>query len=299
MSDAKFSAVDDTRPTGTERPRRTNAIDSAAPFLEQIDERLGFLERKQIRFVRKTFDSPVIDRGVRAMQRRFGAIWIEHALGNVRHVHGLERVGTFDPKKSYVCVANHRSFFDLYVITSYLVYRDMLPQRILFPVRSNFFYDNPLGLAVNGLMSFFAMYPPIFRDKKKADLNIAGLQEVIGLLKRGGFFLGMHPEGQRNQDGSPYELLPPKPGVGRIIHMAQPEVIPVFVNGLGNDFVAQIKGNFDRSASPVHVVFGKPLDMKSFYDRPATMGTFRDIASHCMEAVAELGQEEKAIRARG
>ena len=152
MSDAKFTAVDDARPTGTDRPRRANAIDSAAPFLEQIDERLNFLERKQIRFVRKTFDSPVIDRGVRAMQRRFGAIWIEHALSNIRHVHGLERIGTFDPKKSYVCVANHRSFFDLYVVTSYLVYRDLLPQRILFPVRSNFFYDNPLGLAPGAVL---------------------------------------------------------------------------------------------------------------------------------------------------
>ncbi len=57
-------------------------------------------------------------------------------------------------------VSNHRSFFDLYVVSSVIVKRG-LEQRLMFPVRSQFFYDSPLGLAVNGAMSFFAMYPPV------------------------------------------------------------------------------------------------------------------------------------------
>ncbi len=63
-----------------------------------------------------------------------------------------------------------------------------LLHRILFPVRSTFFYDHPLGPFVNGVMSFFAMYPPIFRDRKRAALNLASLDELAGLLRRGGFF---------------------------------------------------------------------------------------------------------------
>jgi 1-acyl-sn-glycerol-3-phosphate acyltransferase len=63
-------------------------------------------------------------------------------------------------------VSNHRSFFDLYVVTGYLVKRNM-PHRLVFPVRANFFYDRRLGLFVNGVMSFFAMYPPLFQRRKK------------------------------------------------------------------------------------------------------------------------------------
>ena len=69
--------------------------------------------------------------------------------------------------KSYIVVSNHRSFFDLYVVTAYLVKRGM-PHRLMFPVRSQFFYDKRVGLVVNGLMSFFAMYPPVFRERARA-----------------------------------------------------------------------------------------------------------------------------------
>ena len=122
---------------------------------------LSRLERAQIRMIRASLQPGLTDRAIRSLQRTVGQWWILAATARLRRVHGLERLPAWDPAGSVVLVANHRSFFDLYVTTAELVARG-LPHRILFPVRSSFFYDHPLGPAVNGLMSFFAMYPPSF-----------------------------------------------------------------------------------------------------------------------------------------
>jgi 1-acyl-sn-glycerol-3-phosphate acyltransferase len=259
---------------------------------------LGPLERAQIRFVRASLRPGVADRVIRALQRSVGQWWIRAAIARLRHVHGLERLPPWDPRKSVVCVANHRSLFDLYVVAAELV-ANGLPQRLLFPVRSTFFYDHPLGPLVNGLMSFFAMYPPIFREKKRAALNLASLDEVAALLRRGGFFVGVHPEGTRKKDDDPYTLLAPQTGVGRIIRKARVPVVPVFVNGLGNDLARQIAGGLGGGGRPIHVVFGAPIQLGDLLDAPESPRTYRRIAERCVEEIARLGQEEKAIRARG
>src|SRR5262249_34888679 len=147
---------------------------------------LSPLERTQIRFVRASLQPGPLDTAIRAGQRSVGQWWILAATAKLRRVYGIDRLPPWDPSGSILLVANHRSFFDLYVTAAELVARG-LPQRILFPVRSNFFYDNPFGPLVNGIMSFFAMYPPIFRDRKRAALNLASLDETAALLRRGGF----------------------------------------------------------------------------------------------------------------
>ncbi|WP_394840466.1 1-acyl-sn-glycerol-3-phosphate acyltransferase [Pendulispora rubella] len=194
-------------------------------------------------------------------------------------------------------VSNHRSFFDLYVVTGYLVKRG-LPHRILFPVRSNFFYDHPLGPVVNGVMSFFAMYPPVFRDRKRQGLNLAGIEEVASLLRRGGVFVGLHPEGARNKGDDPYALLPAQSGVGRIIHRARAQVIPVFVNGLTNDIVRQIGSNVTRTGRKVVVAFGAPVDFGGLLEEAPSPRVFRRVSERACEAIAALGDQERAIRGR-
>jgi 1-acyl-sn-glycerol-3-phosphate acyltransferase len=210
-------------------------------------------------------------------------------------VHGLERLPAFDEHRSYVLVSNHRSFFDLYAITSFLV-RQGLRHRLLFPVRSNFFYDHPLGPFVNGAMSFFAMYPPVFREKKRAALNLAGLDEVVRLLTQGGTFVGLHPEGTRGKGDDPYELLPAQSGVGRIIHRARVPVIPVFVNGLLNDIVKQVWTNFRRTGKDVHVVFGAPIPYDDLFQRQGSPRVYRETSERALQAIAALGEEERALR---
>lgn len=268
-------------------------------LLELGKDVLTPIEKAQIRFVRRTFEPGLVDSLIRTLQRRLGALWIEQCTKNVRKVHGLERLGTLDRKKSYICVSNHRSFFDMYVITSFLVWRDLLPHRILFPVRSKFFYDNPAGLAVNGVMSFFAMYPPVFRERKRMFLNRAMMDETSRLLRAGGYFVGLHPEGQRSTGDDPYELLPARFGVGKMIQDSGAEVIPAFIHGLGNDLPKQVRGNFDGTGPDVNLVFGAPLDLSEYAKAPRTQKTQLAISEACLDAVRALGQEEKRIRNGG
>lgn len=259
-------------------------------------KRLSWLERTLIAIVRQTFEPGVFSRLVHFCQRTVGCGWIHLCTKHLRHVHGLERLPKFELDQSYILIANHRSFFDLYVVFGDLVHRGLL-HRIVFPVRSKFFYDNPLGLFVNGFMSFFAMYPPLFRDRKKALLNPLALEELAYLLRRGGMFAGIHPEGTRKRDEDPYTFLPAQRGVGKVIQDARVPVIPVFVNGLINDLAKQVRGNFDRSGQEIFVVFGAPIEFGDLLDQGKSPKVHQAISDRVMQAVAELGQEEQKLRA--
>lgn len=257
---------------------------------------LSPLERVQLAIVRRTFEPGAVERGLKWMQRRFGSSWIRLVTGNLHRVHHEERLPDFATGESFILVCNHRSFFDLYVVTAHLVYRG-LQQRIVFPVRSEFFYDNPLGLVINGCMSFFAMYPPVFRDRKKAQFNHLTLDELAWLLRSGGHFVGFHPEGTRNQ-GDPYALLPARTGIGRLVHSARVTVIPVFTNGLlPSDVSNQVKANFDGKGTPIHTVFGSPIDFGDLLNQPASQSVYKRIANCTRDSLMGLAQEERQLRA--
>jgi 1-acyl-sn-glycerol-3-phosphate acyltransferase len=284
-------------------------LERSAPAMLQVDspnprpdlvaagqKRLGFLERALIAIVRRTFEPGLISRALQFGQRTVGCGWIHHCTKHLRHVHGYDRLPTFGLEQSYILVANHRSFFDLYVVFGDLVHRG-LQHRIVFPVRSSFFYDNPLGLFVNGVMSFFAMYPPLFRERKKALLNPLALEELAYLLRRGGMFAGIHPEGTRKRDDDPYTFLPAQRGVGKVIQDARVPVIPVFINGLINDLPKQVWSNFDRTGQDIFVVFGAPIEFGDLLDQGKSPKVHQAISDRVMQAVSALGQEERKLRA--
>lgn len=257
--------------------------------------RLSFFERLSLRVLRASLEPGPCNRFLQWCQRHVGQAWIHAATRNLLHVRGWERLPDLSGPESILIVANHRSFFDLYVITAELVRRG-LKKRIVFPVRSQFFYDSPFGLVVNFWMSFLAMYPPLFRDRKKAALNLHSLEELGFLLHRGDVFVGIHPEGTRKRDDDPYSFLPAQPGVGRIIYQSRVQVVPVFIHGLGNNILQQIRQNFSRKGTPIHVVFGEPLSFNELLDQKASPRLYRQISERCMEAIGALGQEEKQWR---
>jgi hypothetical protein len=43
-------------------------------------------------------------------------------------------------------------------------------------------------------------------------------------------------------------------------------------------------------------VFGAPIDFGALARAPASPRTYRQIAEKCLDAIAELGQEEKSYR---
>ncbi len=275
--------------TNVRKPKR------AQSFAEARDK-LSTLEWLNVRFVRWTFNSPTCSALMTWAQRIIGAGWVHHCTKNIRQVHGLERIeDVLRGQESAIFVSNHRSFFDMYVINTVL-YRAGFNQRMLFPVRSKFFYDHPLGFFVNLIMSWFSMYPPVFRDRKKAVLNHVAFTELAQDLS-GGRSVGLHPEGTRNLGDDPYTFLPAQSGIGRLIQLAGVKVVPIFINGLGNDLKRQVTGNFDGTGDTVIVVFGEPVDFGQMLSEDAGPKVYKAIAEQTMLKVAELGQEEKAHRA--
>jgi len=257
--------------------------------------RLSWLERANIAFIRRTFEWSWLDRFCRWGCRVPGAGWVYACTRNLLQIHGLERLPPLPALERVILVSNHRSFFDMYVINAVL-YKNGFSQRLLFPVRSRFFYDNVAGFFVNAIMSFWSMYPPIFRDKQRLSLNHTAFSELAAAVMAGRS-AGIHPEGTRNKNDDPYALLPAQNGIGRLIHLARgATVVPVFINGLTNDLPRQVRSNFDKTGIPIHVVFGAPIDYADLLDGPSSTRTYRAIVQQTMSAIAALGEEEKTYR---
>lgn len=229
-------------------------------------------------------------------QRHIGSLWIYLATYNLMNVFGIEHVEQASIEKPLLLVANHRSFFDMYTVSSVLFRRTQRPMTLFFPVRGKFFYDNPVGWFVNFVMGWFSMYPPFFReagDATKREFDKYSLRRLIQLCSEGrGHVIGFHPEGQRNLGGGPYDFLPAQPGIGKIIYQAQPQVIPVFIAGLGNDLPKQVLGNW-RGGEKVRIWFGEPLDLAEFYEKGDRLRTHKEIADNLMAKIAELGEQDR------
>ncbi len=109
-----------------------------------------------------------------------------------------------------------------------------------------------------------------------------------------GNVVGFHPEGTRNKSADPYSFLRPQPGVGRLIKDARPQVVPVFIAGLGNDLFRQVLGNL-RGGEPVRIHFGPAIYFKDFQARRDSVRTYKEIADFVMTKIAELGERDREL----
>ncbi|MDX2090888.1 MAG: lysophospholipid acyltransferase family protein [Kofleriaceae bacterium] len=239
------------------------------------------------------------------LQNRFlrgvSYIWVRAALANRMLVHGLEDMMRLEPSTGVMLVSNHRSFFDQYAMLL-ACYMGPVPwsRRLFFPVRSNFFYDQPLGIVVNAAIAAGAMYPPIYRQAERRALNDEALDRMVDIVKQPGNVLGMHPEGTRGKGDDPYAFLPAQPGVGKLALVAQPMVVPAFTLGLGNDIVQDIKSNFGKEArrsAAVISVFGPPVDYRDLMAEKPRPTLYKKCADRFMAAIKELSVRERELRA--
>lgn len=229
-------------------------------------------------------------------QRHVGSLWIKICTYNLMNVYGLENVAKADVEKPLLLVANHRSFFDMYTVSSVLFRETTRPMTLFFPVRAKFFYTNPLGWLVNLVMGWWAMYPPFFREEKevaKREFDKYSLRRLVQICSEGrGHIIGFHPEGKRNLNDDPYQLLPAQPGVGAVIIKAKPQVIPVFIAGLGNDLPKQVLGNW-TGGEKVRIWFGEPVELSEFYEKSDRLRTHKEIGDFLMTKIAELGEKDR------
>jgi 1-acyl-sn-glycerol-3-phosphate acyltransferase len=113
-----------------------------------------------------------------------------------------------------------------------------------------------------------------------------------------GNVIGFHPEGTRNKSADPYSYLRPQPGVGKLIKDANPQVIPVFIAGLGNKLAKQVLGNW-TGGDKIRIHFGKQLDLTEFIAKKDRLRTYKEIADFVMSKIAELGEEDRNLIGNG
>jgi 1-acyl-sn-glycerol-3-phosphate acyltransferase len=259
---------------------------------------LDRFERIAFRFAHRVNSNRVTKRASHWFTRNVGMGWVHPSVRHLLHVEGTDALRALRPDRGVLVCANHRSFFDLYVVTCALFRDTDLARRIYFPVRAEFFYETPLGMIVNGLMSAWSMYPPILRQPERSEFNKYTMGELVSVLQEPGTVVGFHPEGTRGQGDDPYTLLPAQPGVGQLILQAKPIVIPVFIHGLSNDLVAQVRSNYRRSGQRVILIFGEPMNLERFYAQTIRLRTSLDTAKAVHAAIAALGDRERALRER-
>lgn len=234
---------------------------------------------------------PVTERWLRTV----GAGWMTIGSRRMMHAVGLERLAGLGYDDGILVVSNHRSFFDMYMVLLLLHRHTPLRQPVLCPVRADFFYQRAAGVVVNLLMAGGRMFPPFFREPHKADFNKWALERVVAELKRGRVLVGFHPEGTRSRNADPYMPLPAQPGVGRLVMESWPIVVPAFINGLSNDIVADLRGNFSGHKRVV-AVFGEPMDLSPFRGYGHRLASYKRVADALVRRIFELGEEERRYR---
>ena len=277
--------------------------ESAGKDLEPTQEEMGVLtgfERLAFRLTRR-MNRGTWKRFWTFCQRTLGAGWIHLSTYNIMNVYGLENVEAVSRERPILLVANHRSFFDMYAVSTVLFRRTRWRKQLFFPVRARFFYQSPVGVLVNLIMGWFSMYPAFFAAgdhpiPEKRVFDKFSFRLLVDLARNGaGNVIGFHPEGTRNKSDDPYSFLRAQPGVGKLILEARPQVIPVFIAGLCNSLPRQIARNWNRE-DVIRIHFGPQLDLSDQLLKPDRLRTHKEIADFVMQKIAELGEQDRATR---
>ena len=235
--------------------------------------------------------SSVAKRLVYGFVRYVSHPWIQASIRNRLVESGVSHVAGLRPPRGVLLVANHRTFWDMYVATSVLETHTSFIRSLYFPVRARFFYDHPLGMVVNGAVSGGSMWPPMFEGFGRQRMNLTGLLQCAHVLGEPGTVVGIHPEGTRSKRTDPLDLLKARGGVGRVLQACNPDVlvVPFFLAGLTNDFVAEVRRNFrpeGERGPPITLAWGRPVRAGDLDLSRAPVVVAREL----LEGIRELGR---------
>jgi 1-acyl-sn-glycerol-3-phosphate acyltransferase len=209
-------------------------------------------------------------------------------------IHGREHLDALPRDAPVLLIANHRTFFDLFILGWIFMREAKLRRRVSFPVRSNFFYENPLGLLLGVVGTGGSMFPPFFRSAEKKPMNRVSLEILLSKLRTQGQMIGFHPEGTRNKTADPYTLLPAQPGAGELALKARPVVLPAFILGMTNSVWTELKANL-RAERPVTALFGAPIELPEAPSE-TRLSHHKRCADLFRDRIAALGEEVRTLR---
>ena len=78
---------------------------------------------------------------------------------------------------------------------------------------------------------------------------------------------------------------------------ARPIVLPVFINGMANDFIHECRSTLDGSGMPIIMSFGPPVEFGEMLEAdPQRLRAQVAIGRRVLEEIAALGSIERAER---
>ena len=176
-----------------------------------------------------------------------------------------------------IIASNHASHLDPPLMGAAVSHR-----QIYFMARSTLF-DNPVfGSFIHHLNAV-----PIIRGNGP-DQDWGFYQK---LLKSGNALL-IFPEGTRSETG---ELQRGKSGFGRLVHMSQMPVYPVYIQG---SFAAYPKHG-QKKRVPITMIFGPEVDLADLLGQGDEKRVLREISERTMAAIAKLKTELEQRQAAG
>jgi len=264
------------------------------PAPKALLQTLAPLERLHYRAAWR-FNQEPFKRFMARMQYTLGSIFIRSVTARRTKVYGIEHVACSSLDRPLLLVANHRSYFDMFVISSEIFRHTHVRRHLYFPIMGTHYYQSLTGMLINATVGFWTMFPPLFAKASHKEIDRHSMETIVELCSQGEqTMIGIHPEGGRNTDPDPYTFRRVQPGTGRIIHAARPQVIPVFIVGLENTVWDQVAANW-RSPTPIRIHFGAPLDFSDLYDLPPKGSTYKTITDFVMERVRDLMEQDRAI----
>ena len=267
--------------------RQPDQSPSAMPVMPPGQLR-GF-ERVAVPLLEATNSRPWLRRALHGAGGWAFSLVVRAVTGPRWRVFGLQQIQELAANDGMILVANHRSFFDLFVVSTVMKHHTPHMREVAYPVRAEFFYTHPMGPIVNLIAAGATMWPPVFRDERRRELNPIGFQQLARTLGRG-CVIGIHPEGTRNKGDNPHDFLPLKPGLGQLVAGCAPgvAVVPVFIGGLSNDAKLEVQRTLrgrSRASQSIRIWFGQPIraDALQPLGDPAAMteqvfGTVRALA---------------------
>lgn len=215
---------------------------------------------------------------------------------NRMRVDGLENIPLGNQNVLY-CL-NHSSLLDNFAFETTVYLPKVFFEPDYLPVnladRKNFFgdpesrklKDRVLRILGKHFFTHLRAYPV---DRKRGDLE--QVDKWIELLKNN--IVVVFPEGTRTRSG---EIGHGKPGVGKMIYVARPTVIPVRMTGVGN--ILGVGKIIPRAFQSVHIIIGKPLEMEELLNRAlpedpdAQKAFYAEISDRVVEAIKSLKPKE-------
>ena len=210
----------------------------------------------------------------RRLVHQFACLWGYHyLLTNPGWRCTWEGRELIDPKKTYVFVVNHQSYWDILVV--YGLFREFK-----WVAKEEIF-----KMPFVGWNMMLNQYVTISRG------NLSSIKEMMktckNWLKRGASIM-MFPEGTRSEDG---EIHPFRDGAFKMAADCNVEVVPIVIDGtlsIGRKYGKRIK-----FVQPIHVKILPPVDPARF--NGVSTKTCDHVHGLMVDALAEMRGEESAV----